>query len=107
MTIDISQLSEEDLVDLNHRIVERLKFLEQARAHAKMLEFRIGDRVTFTPAGRPPVLGILTKYNRKTVSLIADNGQQWNVSPSLLKRTPGSPQRSDGGKVVPMRERRR
>jgi hypothetical protein len=65
MTIDIEGLSQEELVDLNHRIVERLRFLAHARAHASMLEFRIGDRVTFTPEGQPPVVGILTKYNRK------------------------------------------
>jgi hypothetical protein len=43
--IDIDRLSEAELVDLHHRIVERLRFLEQMRAHASMLEFSIGDRV--------------------------------------------------------------
>ena len=51
MKIDIDKLSEEELIDLNHRIVERLRFLSQMRAHSKMLDFRIGDRVTFQPAG--------------------------------------------------------
>ena len=43
MKIDIDKLSEEELIDLNHRIVERLRFLSQMRAHSKMLDFRIGD----------------------------------------------------------------
>lgn len=47
MKIDIGSLSEAELVDLNNRIVERLRFLHQARAHERMLEFRIGDRVSF------------------------------------------------------------
>ena len=34
MKIDIDKLSEEELVDLNHRIVERLRFLNQMRAHS-------------------------------------------------------------------------
>ena len=38
--IEIDRLSEAELVDLNHRIVERLRFLQQMRAHARMLEFR-------------------------------------------------------------------
>ena len=46
-TIDIDRLSEAELVDLHHRIVERLRFLEQMRAHTRMLEFSIGDRVCF------------------------------------------------------------
>jgi len=54
MRIDIDKLTEADLIDLNHRIVERLRFLRQMRAHADMLEFRIGDRVEFQPDGRPP-----------------------------------------------------
>ena len=32
MNIDIDKLSEEELIDLNHRIVERLRFLNQMRA---------------------------------------------------------------------------
>lgn len=35
-----------ELIDPNHRIVARLRFLREMRAHAEMLEFRIGDRVT-------------------------------------------------------------
>jgi hypothetical protein len=47
MAINIDQLSEAELIDLNNRIVARLRFLQQMRAHVEMLEFNIGDRVTF------------------------------------------------------------
>src|SRR3989304_4995803 len=50
MKIDIDKLTEAELVDLNNRIVERLRFLTHMRAHAQMLEFKIGDRVSFQPA---------------------------------------------------------
>ncbi len=53
MKIDIDNLTEAELIDLNNRIVERLRFLNQMRAHAQMLEFKIGDRVSFQPEGRP------------------------------------------------------
>jgi hypothetical protein len=86
MRIDIDRLTEAELIDLNHRVVERLRFLNQMRSHAEMLEFRIGDRVTFQPEGRPPVVGMLTKYNRKSVTVITDDGQKWNVAPVFLKR---------------------
>ncbi|MGC1375517.1 MAG: hypothetical protein WA821_04805, partial [Anaerolineales bacterium] len=83
MTIDIDKLTEAQLVDLNHRIVERLRFLSQMRAHAHMLEFKIGERVAFHPEGRSPVVGLITRYNKKTVTVISDDGHRWNVSPSL------------------------
>jgi len=35
MKIDLASLTEEELVDLNLRIVERLSFLRQARAHLR------------------------------------------------------------------------
>jgi hypothetical protein len=85
MQIDIDRLTEAELIDLNNRIVERLRFLHQMRSHAEMLEFRIGDRVEFQPAGRGPVVGMLTRYNRKTVTVITDSGQRWNVAPGLLR----------------------
>ena len=86
MKIDIDQLTEAELIDLNHRIVERLRFLDQMRAHVEMLEFKIGDRVTFQPPGQGPLEGMLTRYNKKTVTVITDTGQQWNVSPTFLSK---------------------
>lgn len=86
MTIDINTLTEAELVDLNNRIVQRLRFLHQARAHLRMLDFKIGDRVSFEPEGRPVVIGIIARYNRKTVTVIADGGGRWNVAPGLLRR---------------------
>jgi hypothetical protein len=86
MRIDIDGLTEAELIDLNHRIVERLKFLNHMRAHAQMLEFRIGDRVSFQPEGRPVQVGMLTRYNKKTVTVITEGGEHWNVAPGLLRR---------------------
>jgi hypothetical protein len=83
--INIDHLTEAELVDLNHRIVERLRFMNQVRAHKAMLEFRIGDRVTFEPEDGSPVVGILTRYNKKSVTVITDDGHRWNVSPRFLR----------------------
>ncbi|NTW78512.1 MAG: hypothetical protein HGB33_12230 [Syntrophaceae bacterium] len=86
MKIDIDQLSESELIDLNRRIVERLRFLQHMRTHVSMLEFSIGERVCFQPDNRPAIYGIITKYNQKTVTVITETGERWNVSPSLLKK---------------------
>ena len=85
MPLDIDALTEPELIDLNHRIVARLRFLRQLDAHATMLEFRIGQRVTFHPDGRPSVTGKITRYNKKTVSIVTDDGQRWNVAPQFLE----------------------
>jgi len=42
MKIDIDNLTEAELIDLNNRVVARLKFLHQMKAHAAMLDFSIG-----------------------------------------------------------------
>jgi hypothetical protein len=90
MTIDIDKLTEAELIDLNNRIVARLKFLHQMRAHAHMLDFSIGERVWFRPDGHPVLTGIISKYNRKTVTVITENGQQWNVAPVFLRKAESS-----------------
>lgn len=86
MKIDIDKLTEAELVDLNHRIVERLRFLHQLRSHVEMLEFRIGERVQFQPEGRRLETGVITRYNRKTVTVMTDTGHRWNVAPQFLRR---------------------
>ena len=106
MKIDIDQLTEAELIDLNHRIVERLRFLDQMRAHVEMLDFRIGDRVTFQPPGQGPLEGMLTRYNKKTVTVITDTGQKWNVSPTLLSKDKSSKGiNTAGSNVVPLNKR--
>ena len=86
MIINIDGLSEAELIDLNHKIVARLRMLAQLRAHSAMLEFRVGDRVSFQPDGRGLQIGVLSQYNRKTVTVITEQGERWNVSPALLHK---------------------
>ncbi len=86
MKIDIDGLTEAELVDLNHRIVQRLRFMQKMRAHRAMMDFSLGERVWFQPDGRPPIAGVITKFNQKTVTVITETGEHWNVSPSMLRR---------------------
>jgi hypothetical protein len=86
MTIDIDKLSEAELIDLNHRIVERLRFLHQMRAHKTMLNFSIGDHVVFEDQLGQTIEGILTRYNKRSVTVIGCDGRHWNVSPGFLRK---------------------
>jgi len=83
--IDINTLTESALVDLNHRIVERLRFLQQARAHVGMLQFRIGQQVSFEPDGSGPLSATVVRYNQKTVTVVTADGQRWRVAPVHLR----------------------
>jgi len=86
MKIDIDGLTEDELIELNHRIVERLKFLESYHTHQEMMQFSPGEKVSFEPPGREPQFGTLVKFNKKTVTVITESGHKWNVSPHLLRK---------------------
>jgi hypothetical protein len=86
MEIDIDRLNESELIDLNLRIVARLRLLWQIEAHNTMAAFKIGDKVTLRREGRAPLTGIITRHNKKTVSVVARDGRVWNVSPWLLQK---------------------
>ena len=104
--IDIDGLTEAELIDLNNRIVERLRFMHQAGSHKRMLDFKIGDRVSFQPEGRAMVVGILTRYNKKTVTVITEAGERWNVAPNFLHRIVESNSAQAGDpNVVPIRKK--
>ena len=106
MKIDIDQLTEAELIDLNNRIVARLRLLTQMRAHTQMLEFKVGDRVTFQPEGRPLLVGMLTRYNKKTVTVITDDGGHWNVAPGFLRKAERSAKPVDAdSNIVPLRKK--
>lgn len=83
MTIDIDRLTEAELIALNRRIVERLRLLQR-------------DRVAFQADGPGTVVGVLTRYNRKSVTVITDDGHQWNVAPGLSPGLPLPPLPSPG-----------
>ena len=86
MNIDIDSLTYDELVELNQKIIARLKFLDTMHAHKEMMQFNPGDQVCFEPPGRGTLFGTLVKYNKKTVTVITESGQKWNVSPHLLSK---------------------
>jgi hypothetical protein len=69
--------------------VQRLQFLAEVRAQVDMLEFRVGDRVSFQPNQRETIEGMVIRRNKKTVTMVTDNHHQWNVAPGLLRKVEG------------------
>jgi hypothetical protein len=86
MRIDIDGLTEAELIDLNHRIVERLKFLSHTCEHTPKCWISGLEILFRQPEGQPAQVGMLTRYNKKTVTVITEGGEHWNVAPGLLRR---------------------
>lgn len=99
MNIKIDHLSIDELVALNHRIIERLKMLESLEAHQSMMQFHPGARVSFDSPHSGRLSGTVMKFNRKTVTVVTDTGQRWNISPYLLSPIKDAP----AGTVVDIR----
>jgi hypothetical protein len=58
--------------------------MQQVQPHRAMTQFRVGQRVRFTSNTGEFITGVLTKYNRKSVTVVTDQGSTWTVAPSLL-----------------------
>lgn len=86
MKTDIDKLTYDELVELNNKVVERLKFLDSMHHHNEMMKFNIGEKVIFEPPARGKQVGTLVKYNKKSVTVITETGQKWTVAPELLSK---------------------
>lgn len=85
----LRHMGEEDLLFLNRMVVERLNLLTQARSTVQLAQFAEGDRVNFTTHEGAVKHGIVVRLNKRTASLRTDDGQNWKVSPTLLRKTTG------------------
>ncbi len=80
----IDDLSIDQLLELNQHICRRIDELQDRENLQALSQLRVGLKVTFE--GRDgPVLGIVTKINRKSVIVLGDGARQYKVSPGLLR----------------------
>lgn len=101
--IDLTRLSEEDLLDLNRRIVERLRLIRSARQLVQLAHFTVGMHVEFTTDDGRVVQGEITRLNRKTATICCSASGHWRVSPSLLRPVTNVTESSaSAGRVLPM-----
>ena len=85
MSIDIDGLSYDELLDLNDRIIARLKHLDAADTIDAMMKLTLGSKVCFDAGKRGMQVGTLIKFNQKTVTVLTDDGRRrWKVSPQML-----------------------
>jgi hypothetical protein len=85
MSIDLMRLSEDELLDLSRRIVERLQLIRSARQLVELAHFTVGMRVEFTTDDGRTLQGEITRLNRKTATVFCHPSGHWRVSPTLLR----------------------
>jgi hypothetical protein len=105
--IDLAGFSEDELLDLNHRIVERLRLIRSARQLTQLTQltqFSVGMRVEFTTDDGRVIDGMISRLNRQTATVVSASGN-WRVSPSLL-RVVDDRLHSSGAHVIPLGSRR-
>lgn len=81
--LDINRLNPDQLVQLNARIVERLRQLNAMSTLKSMTQLHLGQRVCFDHGGTVKT-GTLIKFNQKSVVVLTDDQQRWKISPELL-----------------------
>ncbi len=86
MPIDITSLTYEELLELKHVIVERLRHLDSIRPQNQVLQFRPGDEVNFGHQSQGKQTGTLLDINEKAATVITRSGQKWKVSPKRLRK---------------------
>ncbi len=86
MEIDLTRYTESELLELNRRIIERIRFLRQGLCRESMAELNVGDRVSFVADHGREVVGTIIRLNRKSVTLVSTEGMQWRVAPTLVRR---------------------
>jgi hypothetical protein len=85
MSIDLTRLSEDELIDLNRRIVERLRLMRSTRQLVELAQFTVGMSVEFTTDDGRTLQGAITRLNRKTATVCCNPSGHWRVSPTLLR----------------------
>jgi hypothetical protein len=81
----IDDLTIDQLLELNQFICQRIDELQDQENLQALSQLRVGLKVTFS--GRDgQAVGIVTKANRKSVIVLAEDGKkQYKISPGLLR----------------------
>jgi hypothetical protein len=85
-TIDISQLSIDQLYILNQAVVDRIDELRAQKDREALAMLRPGMKVQFTHDGKT-VTGTLLKKNRKTVLIANNNGKTHHKVPAGIVKS--------------------
>jgi len=78
-------LDENQLKELNHKVVERLKLIRRAKGVMSMAKFNFLDKVYFIHNGNKKIATII-RMNPRSVTIVLDSGQEWRITPDFLTK---------------------
>ena len=84
-TIDLTNLSDDELVRLNHEIIALVKARHRLQSRREMLAFDLGERVTFKSPEGGRVSGTIIRVNQKSLTLATEHGV-WRVPPCAVSK---------------------
>ena len=93
MSIDIEHLSIETFIELDKKIVSRIKELRAQEQFKAAAQFRIGDVVSFPNNDKVKTTGFIISIRKSTISILTENNERWNVSATLLTPEEKPPKR--------------
>jgi hypothetical protein len=86
--ININELCIHQLIDLNRRVIERIKYLQRAKVTELMESYDYGDEVYFHDKDQNIIHGKVIRFNQKSITIKENCGMEWRVSPSFVKKSP-------------------
>jgi len=84
--INLENMSKNELMELNHEVVERIRMLQSLENSKKTAQFKVGDAVKFESRKKKTwVYGKIKKINRKTIDIKTDDfSSVWRVSATMV-----------------------
>jgi len=80
-------LAKADNADFN-MIVKMFNHAQRTYQSGIAQQFNVGEKVTWNSnkRGYGKQTGTITKVNKKTIKVVATDGVEWSISPTLLKK---------------------
>lgn len=69
-----------------HEVYELMKRMQTHLKGVALVQFRVGDKVSFVSKRNEKVVGTIMKINATTVGLNCGAQGKWRVSPTILKK---------------------
>ncbi len=99
MTINIENLTIEELIDLNGKIVNRIKDLRTQEQMKAATQFRIGDVVSCIHQDKRKIIGFVLSIRKTKITILTEDNERWSVPASVL-----TPEESPSKKLLKLLE---
>ena len=99
---DITKLPEDELLELNRRVVERLQFIRSAKNLTQLARLSVGMAVEFDTDDGRTISGTVARLNQRTATVVSAAGR-WRVSPSLLRPASVAQESAAASRIVACR----